>query len=249
VPARKERKELRFHIHEYTPHTLPMERLAEYLKNLAVLLGSTQDVHFIRLEAGSLSCTLETEATEEPNIVNRVQSVKIGNGTEEAIRAYAKLRELLQKDEASAELEVESGDVILDFPRIKTGEQEIFGPFWQDGSVDGILVKIGGIDATVPVHLVDEGAYHICNASRELAKDLAPHLFSTPIRVHGRGRWIRNTDSKWEMQWFDIHRFEKLETVNLNEAVSRLRAIPDNDLMSLKDPLGEMRKVRHGDDL
>lgn len=247
MPGKNRRKELRFHIHEYTPHTLPMERLAEYLKNLAVLLGSTEEVHFVRLEAGSVSCALETEATEQPKIVSRVQNVKKGEGTEEAIKAYAKLRELLESDETSAELEVESGDVILDFPLVKSGEREIFGPFWQDGSVDGILVKIGGIDATVPVHLVDEGAYHICNASRELAKDLAPHLFSTPIRVHGRGRWIRNTDGKWEMQWFDIHRFEKLETLGLNESVSRLRAIPDNELMSLEDPLGEMRKVRHGD--
>jgi hypothetical protein len=241
-------KELRFHIHEYTPHTLPMERLAEYLKYLAVLLGSTDDVHFVRLESGSVSCALETNASEEPKIVNRVQSVKKGNGTEEAVKAYAKLRELLQRDEASAELELESGDVILDFPLMQTGEQEIFGPFWQDGSVDGILVKIGGMDETVPVHLVDEGAYHICNTNRDLARELAPHLFSNPIRAHGRGRWIRNTDGKWEMQWFDIHRFETLETLGLNEAVSRLRAIPDNELNSLEDPLGEMRRVRHGDE-
>src|ERR1700740_2307709 len=66
MPGKNRRKELRFHIHEYTPHTLPMERLAEYLKNLAVLLGGTQEVHFVRLEAGSVSCALETEVTEQP---------------------------------------------------------------------------------------------------------------------------------------------------------------------------------------
>jgi hypothetical protein len=246
--ASKERKELRFHIHEYTPHTLPMERLADYLKNLAVLLGSTQDVHFVRLDAGSVSCALETEATEEPKIIERVRSAQRGVGTDEAIKSYGKLRELLEKDAASAELEAESGDVILDFPLAVGAEQVIFGPFWQDGSVDGILIKIGGIDATVPVHLVDEGAYHICNANREIAKDLAPHLFSHPIRVHGRGRWIRNTSGKWEMQWFDINRFETLDIVGLNDAVDRLRAIPGNDLTASNDPLAEMREVRHGDE-
>ena len=29
-----------------------------------------------------------------------------------------------------------------------------------------MLVKIGGLDETVPVHLVDEGVHHKCNATR-----------------------------------------------------------------------------------
>jgi hypothetical protein len=243
------RKELRFHIHEYTPSTLPMERLAEYLKTLATLLGSTPSVHFVRLDAGSVSCTLETEAAEEPKILTRISNVRGRQGTHEALEAYDRIREMLDRDDTSAELEIQSGDIVLDFPRTKTGEQEIFGPFWQDGSLDGILVKIGGIDATVPVHLLDEGgAYHVCNTNREIAKELAPHLFGNPIRVNGRGRWIRNADGKWEMQWFDILRFGPLDTLTLNEAVTRLRAIPDNELMMHNDPLEEMRKIRHGED-
>lgn len=244
------RKELRFHIHEYTPSTLPMEKLAEYLKNLATLLGSTPKVHFVRIDAGgSVSCTLETDATEEQKILTRVRNIRVRQGTGEALQAYDRLREMIDEDDISAELEIQSGDIVLDFPRTKTVEQEIFGPFWQDGSLDGILVKIGGIDATVPVHLLDEGgAYHVCNTNRDIAKELAPHLFANPVRVHGRGRWIRNAGGKWEMQWFDILRFGPLDTLTLNEAVANLRAIPDNDLMKLNNPLEEMRRIRHGED-
>jgi hypothetical protein len=243
-----ERKKLRFHIHEYTPYTLPMERLVDYLKNLAVLLGSTENVHFVRLDAGSVDCQIETDASEEPKIVSRVREVAQGSGTQEAKNAYKNLRELLEEDKASAELESEIGDVVADFPRASTGEQEIFGPFWQFGALEGMLIMIGGRDETVPVHLLDDGRFHKCNATREIAKELAPHLFRSPIRVYGRGRWFRNSQGKWELSWFDIDRFEPLDDSSLPDVVSRLRAIPDNDLLSLKNPLEEIRKLRHGED-
>jgi hypothetical protein len=247
IPASAKR-ELLFHIESASPLTLPMQRLAEYLKQLAVLLGSTNKVHFLRVEAGSADCAIATDEGEEPKIVERVYGIKRGTGPREAIEAYSSLLTALQDDDREAELELENGTVILDFPLARASQEEVFGPFWQAGSLDGILVKIGGRDETVPVHLVDEGRYHICNADHEMAKQLAPHLFGNPIRVHGEGKWIRNAQGTWEMQWFDIHRFEDLDDSSLPEVVSRLRAIPNNDLMSLKDPLEEMRKLRHGED-
>jgi hypothetical protein len=46
--------EYRFTIAEsFTPQTLPMERLAEYIAGLAKLLGEQPNVHFRSIEAGS----------------------------------------------------------------------------------------------------------------------------------------------------------------------------------------------------
>ena len=42
--------------------------------------------------------------------------------------------------------------------------------------------------------------------------------------------------------WWDLN------DSSLPEVVSRLRAIPGNELMSLKNPLEEMRRIRHGED-
>ena len=47
--------EFRLKIEAYTPDTMPMERLAEYLAELALMLGERTFVHFVRLEAGSTS--------------------------------------------------------------------------------------------------------------------------------------------------------------------------------------------------
>lgn len=239
-------KRLIFNIPEANPHELPMTRLLEYLTQLATVLGSRNDVHFLTVEEGSLPCIMEVKSDEEPFIVARVKDLAVGKGTQEAKQAYKNLRAFLKDDEYSAELKTETDDVILDFPFAPEQEQ-VFGPFWQDGTLDGILVKLGGTDDTVPVHLVYEGSHYPCNASIEMARKLGHYILQKPIRVHGRGQWYRNAHGKWEMHWFDILDFEELDDSSLPDVVSRLRAIPGNDLLSLKDPLKEMRKIREGE--
>jgi hypothetical protein len=49
------------------------------------------------------------------------------------------------------------------------------------------------------------------------------------------------------LELFDISDFEELDDSSIPEIVSRLRAIPGNPLMSSKDPLEEMRRVRYGE--
>jgi hypothetical protein len=240
------KKELHFNIDGTSPHILPMARLAEYLRELASILGSEEGVHFLRVGEGSADCTMEVDEDEEAAIITRVQNVTVGDAPKESIKAYESLRALLQQDELSAELELDNGEVILEFPLPSDKQEETFGPFWQDGTLDGILVKIGGLDDTIPVHLINEGSHYICNTTKEVAKELAHRLYGSPIRVHGKGKWYRNAEGQWEMRWFNIDHFEDLDDASLTELVARLRAIPDNDLMSSKDPIGDMLKIRHG---
>ncbi len=241
------RKELRFQIEGTTPHVIPMARLAEYLKELSVLLGNKQHVHFLRVETGSLPCIVEVDQEEEDSIISRVKKATLNKGPREAVKANSTVRTMLKKDEFSAEFKTERGETFASYPLIKQRKEETFGPFWQDGSLDGIIVRLGGIDETLPVHLVYEGRTHICNANREIVRQLGPHIWGDPIRVHGEGKWYRNAQGTWELQFFDIHRFETLQATTLSEAVAALQAIPDNGPLALKDPLAEMHKLRHGE--
>jgi hypothetical protein len=43
------------YIDSFTPETIPMSRLAEYMASLAELLGHSEHVHFGKLKPGSLS--------------------------------------------------------------------------------------------------------------------------------------------------------------------------------------------------
>jgi len=240
-------KRLVFKIAEADPHGLPMTRLLEYLTELATILGSRDHVHFLAVEEGSAPCVMEVDSAEEPFVISRVQELAKGVGTHEAQQAHKRLRKILREDDLSAELLTDRGNVILDFPVEDTEEVQAYGPFWQDGTLDGILMKIGGTDETVPVHLLYEGTHYTCNATVDMARRLGHHLLQKPIRVHGKGQWYRNVNGKWELRWFNILDFEELEDSSLPEVVGRLRAIPGNELSSLRDPLEEMRKIRHGE--
>ena len=50
------REEISFDIDVFTPETLPMARLAEYLAKFSELLGNAENVHFSRLMKGSAKC-------------------------------------------------------------------------------------------------------------------------------------------------------------------------------------------------
>lgn len=240
-------KRLVFTIVEANPHKLPMSRLLEYLTELATVLGSRDSIHFLAVGEGSAPCVMEVDAEEEPLVISRVQEVANGKGTQEAERAYKRLQHFLREDEYSAELATEAGDVILDFPPRDDDKAQAYGPFWQDGTLDGILMKIGGMDETIPVHLLYEGKHYACNASIEMARKLGHHLLQKPVRVYGRGQWYRHANGKWELRWFNISDFEEMDDSSLPEVVSQLRAIPGNELTSLRDPLETMRKIRHGE--
>lgn len=240
------KKELHFSIEGTTPHTFPMARLAVYLRELATLLGNEDRVHFLRVDDGSANCAMEIDDEQDSIIAERVRQAQSGVGPKEAVKAFKAIRFYLDEDDTSALMEWEQGEVLVEFPRKSQGTEETFGPFSEDGSLDGMLVKIGGWDETVPVHLLYEGVHHACNATRDMARKLAPYLFGRTIRVHGRGKWYRNSEGKWEMRWFDIHDFEELSDASLLDVVGRLRSIPDNDLAKSKDPLGDMLKLRRG---
>jgi len=238
------KREIRFHIEGTSPHVIPMARLAEYLTELALLFGHKKHVHFLRVEQGSLPCVIEVEPKTEEAIYSRVKRAAASKGPRDAIRASSAIRAMLRRDHLSAELKNQDGDIVASYPLDKEPKQDTVGPFWEDGFLDGIVVRLGGIDETLPVHLVYEQRHYICNANREIVRQLGSRIWGSPVRVHGRGKWYRNTHGAWELQFFDIQSFEDLNESNLLDAVTRLRAIPNNALRELKDPLAEMQKIR-----
>lgn len=68
------KKELYFAIEGTTPHVLPMVRLVAYLKDLAVVLGSENSVHFIKVSGGSAACDLEIDEEETAAVLSRAKA-------------------------------------------------------------------------------------------------------------------------------------------------------------------------------
>src|SRR5215510_14402815 len=108
--------ELRFVMEPYTPETLPLGRLAEYLAQLAKMLGEHGAVHLIELQEGSTVLVNRVDPEAIPAIYGRTAGVKRGDAPREAMEAYRAINALLTQDNGSAALVEQGGAEILDFP-------------------------------------------------------------------------------------------------------------------------------------
>ncbi len=96
--------EYRFTIDAFTPDTLPMSRLAEYMANLARLLGEVECVHFVSLEGGSTAVVHSVEPKAVPQVRKRIQSVVGEDTPNDVAAAFAGLNRLLAADNATGSL-------------------------------------------------------------------------------------------------------------------------------------------------
>lgn len=244
----KKTQEYRFHIDAFTPSTFPMARLAEYMSDLAELLGHKSSVHFLKLEDGSTTLVHAIDREDVPKVQARLETVRQQDGPPEAMKARASLDKRLAEDNAIGYLAGSDGAEIIGFPGRNQPKPVTYGPVKQPGSLDGLLIRIGGKDKTVPVHILDEGDVNYrCNTTRAIARQLGSYLFRR-VRVHGQGRWHRDGEGRWVMDRFDIHGFEVLQDTSLADAVAQLQAVEGSDWKTVDDPLAELQELRHGSD-
>lgn len=240
------RNEYRLKIDVFSVESLPMSRLAEYMAELARLLGEQERVHFSRLEHGSAVLVSSIEEPAAPKVGERLQKVREGLGPKDAMQAYKALDTLLAKDNAIATLTTEGGAEVIAFPGRTRPKPIRSGPFRESGFLDGTVIRLGGRDDTIPVLLRDaDGAEYQCQTSVELSKQLAPHYRGPTVRVHGSGKWVREEDGSWTLQQFDIDRFEVIDDSPLTEVVAKLRAVEGSDWSkdaALGDVLGLRRE-------
>jgi hypothetical protein len=241
--TRRPGAEYRLVIDAYTPEKMPMARLAEYMKQLAEILGEPAAVHFAGLEKGSTVLVSKVETEAVPKVRQRVVSVRRREGPSDGIRAFKAINRLLREDNAVASLkEYANSATIIRFPGREEAE-EAFPAVRQQGSIDGVVVRVGGTDDTAHVTLESEGRQVAgCYTTREIAKDLAHRLFE-PVRLFGRGRWTRDADGNWSLLDFKIESFEPLVSTTLSDAVEELRRVKV-DWGS--KPLEDLDVIRHG---
>ena len=238
--------EYRFVINAYSPETLPMTRLAEYMANLARLLGRAEQVHFLRIENGSAVLVQRVESEAGPEVRNRIGALANGSAPDDALRAFRALNRCLADDKTTGSLQDGAGEVVR-FPGCEQRPPPIFGSFNQAGVLDGVLIRVGGWDDTVPVHLQDGENIHICNANRDMAKRLGQYLYGPTLRVQGEGRWERAADGQWSMKRFTIRDFRRLDDAPLGEVAEKLREVEGNGWKAVGDPWTELRRLRGRD--
>lgn len=217
--------EYRFRIDAFSVESIPMSRLAEYMAALARLLGEQERVHFKGLEPGSAVLVSKIEEPAVPKVGERIQRFREGRPSKDALDAYRALDNLLARDNAVGTLIPPEGAEIIAFPGRTRPKPVQYGPFRERGSLDGVVIRVGGQGERVPVLLCNGDASYPCQTSVDVSIRLARHYRRETLRVHGSGKWVREEDKTWTLQRFDIENFEVLDDAPLSDVVRRLHAV------------------------
>lgn len=244
-----------FSIDAYSPETIPMAKLAEYMADFAALLGKEHAVHFTDLEGGSTNIVSLVEYEDVPKVTGRLVGIQHGNAPKDLARLVADIDRRLANDNASGRILMVDDETLnatrselLTFPGRDRSKTPSYGPFTQEGHLDGVLIGVGGRDETISVRLQNgETTYTHCDTTRTIARELGKHMFEA-IRIHGTGRWMREAEGNWTLLRFRILRFETLSADSLRETVAALRAVPGSGWKDIDDPLAELEDMRRDED-
>lgn len=239
-------KSYTLYIDAYSPETIPMARLAQYMENLAAMLGHDTAVHFDRLKPGSTQLVAKIDHEDVPKVSAHLAQVTRGDGPPDATKAQAEIDRLLAEDNATGfvyENEDEKAKVIA-FPGVTRPKPTTFGPFNQEGSLDGLLISVSGADQTVHLQLQNgEIKYTGIDTNRETARRLAKHMYE-PVRVFGTGRWLRDQDGQWILKKFRVESYTVLAADDLKDAIDNMREIEGSDWKEMDDPIGALKSLR-----
>lgn len=222
----------------FTAATMPMARLAEYMAELAKLIGEPEHVHFERVTDGSVKLVAVVDMPVEEPVRERLAGIRDRNGPPEALRAAERLDEMLAKDQASGQLLGEDGAEIIPFPGKNRAAAIVYGQFREDGTLEGEIVRIGGTKDDKNITLRDgQSTYSECVATTDIARQLLQYMWGPTVRLHGTGTWQRHEDGEWELKSFRVKSVEALDDVPLDDLVRQLRSIPGNRWDEESDPV------------
>lgn len=236
------REEVSLIIDVFNSSTLPMARLADYLKPFAAMLGSEAHVHFERVADGSAECKAFVEPHAAPKVRERVNGVAAGSAPKVAMNAHGAIDDLLLEDNAVAHVAL-NGRNVIEFPGRMRAAHETIGPVRRATSIEGQIFSIGGKDETINVYLNDGQREIKCVVSVELARRLGTHLRGARIRFFGQGMWYR-IDGSWQMKGFTADDFTPLDEAPLDGTIKSIQATFLG--IDAKEFLATMLELREG---
>jgi len=234
-------------IDAFTPETIPMARLAQYMTALAELVGFKETTHFVRIEPGSARLVSRVEQQDLPKVERRLATLHTLEPAAGLAKAFKQIDDLLAEDNAVAKFTSPKG-AIIEFPGRDRPRALSFSAFRQEGSIDGVIVNIGGRDSTAHVILQD-GAVNYSNIDlqRSTARELAKHLYGPKVRLYGSGRWERHPDGAWKLLSFKVDRYEVLDEAPLASVFADVRAAMQDGGDRSRTAYADLMALRLGD--
>jgi hypothetical protein len=253
---------LEFKLKTYTPATMPFGKLVAYMAAFEKLLKDTRHVHLRRLRKGSTRLAFNIDADAQNAVDERLQALGLSIASNDGQfksegdrKAYQDMLHLCQEDNTDAHVYKTKagrpvGKPLLTFHGKTVLPSPVLGPLTEPWQVDGELVWIGGRDKTKHAHVRDaEGRVWSGELSRELAIQMAPHLFKGTLRLEGDATWFRLTEGVWDLKVFNITGFSILAEETLLEVSQYLRNLKPTDWCKVENLSACLHKDRGHDEL
>lgn len=221
-------EELSFVIPGYTPETMPLNRLIEYLQQLTVVLGDPENLHLVAINEGSVAPTFHLPKAVALEARDSAGKVQRGDGTKKQVDALNRMRRMLRRDagDAGKSAFLRSPQAVVLEVTPAPDELGVLSGIRQASTVDGQLISVGGAneDASLRVQNLNGQIMSGFTAKRSLAKELA-RLMWEPVRLAGIGIWCRTDEGVWQLERMQVQSFERLEDEGLGVTLERLRSL------------------------
>lgn len=226
----------------YTPETMPLDRLIEYLNQLMVILGNPSDLHLIKIEKSSTKPVFLMPHHAAARARKRARDTWEGGGPLRSREAYRRIRRMVSEDGGKPAVLTSKSATILEFPSVDLGADQEIGSVRQASTVTGELIRVGGETEFDQILLRDVSGAVIsgCFATKDVAKQLAKHLHEF-VRLQGIASWHRDRHGKWQIQRMKVQSFERMETDSLSDAIAAAQSTVTDWPDDLSEQLLAMR--------
>lgn len=238
-------KEIIWVLEGRTPDQIPLARLAEYMQQLAILLGQMADVHLSRVEEGSTRIVTSLPSGGPAQRAQaRVYAVRDRRAPADAMRAFSRINAMVAEDRGPARITFGSA-IVLRFPgaakepfRVVTMRDHAV----ITGRLYALIEESSG-QVKARIRPRSRETYVACTADEVIGRRLR-NFFQDIVRVEGVGEWARSENGEWQCTALKIKDVQAVRDLSLRDAIDKVRAIEAD---WPEDPLADWDAEEKGD--
>lgn len=236
-------------IMQRNPDHFTMERIGQYIQEFAKLLGTENQPKFCGIHKQSTGFEGCVSPSRYSNTKARLVGAKEGSNVS-AKKILNKLEAMLSDDKIEEAKLLDADDRLIYEFVCRPVHNEVKISVLHEGSWDGVIVGIQGIDNSSHIKIKDDSGRVISveTSDSSLARQLASEFKAGWLRLYLKGVWER-TDDGWlpESSKCKVLSFEKLDEAPLTEIFSRISLVPGNGWATMKNPLDFWHDLRNGE--
>lgn len=216
-------------LYDRKPDELPMDRLADYLREFALILGKENHPVFSSIRESSVVLCAKVPEAAQGRVEKRLLDAQRGEMQSGIGKHLVHLETMMLEDGISKAEFLDPKERVI--YSLLAANEPVFYTVNQSGEIDGEITGVVGADDTLHIRVRDWAGRDVRLITRDLSlgHDLAKHFRSGILRLYVQGQWNR-LESGWmpDSRKCVVNSFQTLNESSATEVFNTLRAIPGN---------------------